>query len=77
MIRSPDFILDTCPFCHLQFESGQDYLNKNFNTNYDIPVIHLAQIMAFCMGLDEKHVGIQYQLMGKNYSLESEAIVCD
>nr|MDO8111906.1 CoB--CoM heterodisulfide reductase subunit B [Candidatus Sigynarchaeota archaeon] len=73
----PDFILDTCPFCHLQFETGQDYLNKNFNTGYDIPVIHLAQIMAYCMGLDEKLVGIQYQLMGKNYSLASEAIVCD
>lgn len=74
---NPDFILDTCPFCHLQFETGQEYLNKNFNSNYDIPVIHIAQLMAYCMGLDENLVGIQYQLMGKNYSLGAEAIVCD
>ncbi len=73
----PDFILDTCPFCHLQFETGQDYLNKNYGMSYDIPVIHIAQIMAYCMGMDEKKVGLQYQMMGKNYAFEAEEIVCD
>ncbi len=73
----PDFILDTCPFCHLQFETGQDYLNKNYGTSYDIPVVHLSQLMAYCMGMDEKKVGLQYQLMGKNYAFEAEEIVCD
>jgi heterodisulfide reductase subunit B len=73
----PDFILDTCPFCHLQFETGQDYLNKNFGTSYDIPVLHLSQIMAYCMGLDEAKIAIDKQMMGKNYSLDAEAIVCD
>jgi heterodisulfide reductase subunit B len=63
----PDFILDTCPFCHLQFETGQDYLNKNFDSSYDYPVIHLSQLTAYCMGMDLEFVGLQYQQMGKNY----------
>ncbi|UYP45719.1 H(2)/formate:CoB-CoM heterodisulfide,ferredoxin reductase subunit B2 [Candidatus Lokiarchaeum ossiferum] len=67
----PDFILDICPFCHLQFETGQDYLNKNHETNYDYPVLHLSQITAYCMGMDEKFVGLQYQQMGKEYKLNS------
>ncbi|MEX2717869.1 MAG: CoB--CoM heterodisulfide reductase subunit B [Candidatus Sigynarchaeota archaeon] len=63
----PDFILDICPFCHLQFETGQDYLNKNEECNYDYPVLHLSQVVAWCMGMDQKFVGLQYQQMGRNY----------
>lgn len=63
----PDFIFDVCPFCHLQFETGQDWLNKNKGTNYNLPVIHISQITAYCMGMDEQFVGLQYQLMGKDF----------
>lgn len=66
----PDFILDICPFCHLQFETGQDWLNTNRNTNYDYPVIHLSQLTAYCMGMDQEFVGLQYQLMGKSYNFD-------
>ncbi len=66
---NPDFILDVCPFCHLQFESGQDWLKKNHSINYDIPVFHLSQITAYCMGMEEKYMGLQYQNNGKEYEL--------
>lgn len=70
----PDFILDICPFCHLQFETGQDYLNKNKSCNYDLPVIHLSQLVAYCMGMDQKFIGLQYQMMGKNYVFSGEEV---
>ncbi len=63
----PDFILDVCPFCHLQFDTGQEYLNKNLNTNYDIPVIHISQLTAYCMGMDPKYLGFNYQTVGKKF----------
>ncbi len=63
----PDFIFDICPFCHLQFETGQDHLNKNYNTKFDYPVIHISQLTAWCMGMDQEFVGLQYQMMGKDY----------
>jgi len=63
----PDFILDICPFCHLQFETGQDFLNKNESCNYDYPVIHLSQLVAYCMGMDQEFIGLQYQSMGKSF----------
>ncbi|MFX1236412.1 MAG: CoB--CoM heterodisulfide reductase subunit B [Promethearchaeota archaeon] len=68
----PDFILDICPFCHLQFETGQDYLNKNKNCSYDYPVIHLSQLLAYCLGMDLELLGLQYQLMGKNFEFKHE-----
>ncbi|GAB4315116.1 MAG: CoB--CoM heterodisulfide reductase subunit B [Promethearchaeota archaeon] len=63
----PDFILDICPFCHLQFETGQKFLNDNRGTAYDLPVIHISQLTAYCMGMDQNFVGLQYQLMGRDY----------
>ena len=68
----PDFILDICPFCHLQFETGQVHLNEKYSCTYDYPVLHLAQIVAWCMGMDQKFVGLQYQQMGKEYIFPEE-----
>ena len=62
------------PFCHLQYETGQDYLNKNKSCNYDYPVIHLSQLTAYCMGMDQEFVGLQYQLMGKDYIFGGEKL---
>jgi heterodisulfide reductase subunit B len=70
----PDIILDICPFCHLQFETGQDYLNKNKGCNYDYPVIHIAQLTAYCLGMDAEFIGLQYQLMGKTFDFGSKEI---
>ncbi len=68
----PDFILDICPFCHLQFETGQDYVNKNMGGNYDLPVIHISQLTAYCLGMDQDLVGLHYQMMGKDYLLSEK-----
>ncbi|MHA1791972.1 MAG: CoB--CoM heterodisulfide reductase subunit B [Promethearchaeota archaeon] len=70
----PDFILDICPFCHLQFETGQVWLNDNKDTSFDYPVIHLAQVLAYCMGMDEEFIGMQYQLVGKDYRFKEVVI---
>lgn len=53
---NPDIILDICPFCHLQFETGQDYWNKNGQT-FNLPVVHISQLTAYCMGLEAKLLG--------------------
>ena len=42
-------------------------MNKNKKSNYDYPVIHLSQLTAYCMGMDQELIGLQYQLMGKDY----------
>ena len=65
----PDFIFDTCPFCQLQFDGGQTTVNEKFGTNYDIPVIHMSQLLAYCMGMEMPELGMKYQAHGKDYKL--------
>ncbi|MDD1772810.1 MAG: CoB--CoM heterodisulfide reductase subunit B [Methanomassiliicoccales archaeon] len=49
-----DYIIDVCPFCHLQFDRGQKDL-----PGYNLPVIHLAQLYGMAMGLPRASLGLE------------------
>jgi len=49
-----DYIIDVCPFCHLQFDRSQRDL-----PGYDIPVIHLSQLYGLAMGLPKSSLGLE------------------
>jgi len=49
-----EVIIDCCPFCHLQFDAGQVELKK-----YEIPVLHLSQLMGLKFGLDKDKLGLE------------------
>jgi len=46
-----EIIVDVCPFCHLQFDSGQK------NTEFAFPVLHLSQLYGMALGMDTKNLG--------------------
>ena len=70
----PDFIFDVCPFCQLQFETGQDYLNKNLEGEYNYPSVHISQLTAYAMGMDMKMIGMQYQMIAKDFQFKATEI---
>jgi len=47
-------IVTPCPFCHLQFDRGQVDLK-----GYDIPVIHLSQLLAMAFGVKDETLGLE------------------
>jgi len=48
-----EFIVDVCPFCHLQYDKGQG------EVEHKIPVLHLSQLYGLAMGLDKSRLGIE------------------
>ncbi|HHT75769.1 MAG: CoB--CoM heterodisulfide reductase subunit B [Methanomassiliicoccaceae archaeon] len=50
------YIIDVCPFCHLQFDRTQKDVQ-----GYDLPVIHLAQLLGLAFGVPASKLGMDYQ----------------
>ena len=48
-------VVTPCPFCHLQFDRGQ----KELGEGYDLPAIHLSQIMGLALGVDKSKLGFE------------------
>lgn len=47
-----NYIVDVCPFCHLQFDVGQK------DAGYNFPVLHLSQLYGIALGMDAKELGL-------------------
>lgn len=54
-----DCILDICPFCHLQLDQGQ----KRLKTRYEIPVLHLNQLIGLSFGVKDKILGLHTHMV--------------
>ncbi len=50
------YIIDVCPFCHLQFDRTQKDVK-----GYDLPVIHLAQLLGLAFGVPANKLGLDIQ----------------
>ncbi|MBU7033442.1 MAG: CoB--CoM heterodisulfide reductase subunit B [Theionarchaea archaeon] len=54
----PDAILNICPFCHLQFDQGQKKRQQ-----FQIPVLHLNQVLGLAFGERPKKLAIHTHLV--------------
>lgn len=49
-----EVIVDCCPFCHLQYDTGEAQLKE-----FKIPVLHLSQLLGLAFGLDRGKLGLE------------------
>ncbi|MBD3254505.1 MAG: CoB--CoM heterodisulfide reductase subunit B [Candidatus Lokiarchaeota archaeon] len=55
-----DVICVNCPACFQQFDTQQRPLSKEFDGNYDVPVLYLTELLALGMGIDPDEIGLKY-----------------
>ncbi|NOH01537.1 MAG: CoB--CoM heterodisulfide reductase iron-sulfur subunit B family protein [Chloroflexi bacterium] len=56
--RGADVIVTTCPMCNVNVEVYQSQVNREFGTNYSIPVMYFTQLMGMAMGIAPRRLGI-------------------
>lgn len=56
--RGADVIATTCPMCNVNLEVYQNQVNREFGTEYSIPVMYFTQLMGMAMGIAPRRLGI-------------------
>ncbi len=53
-----DVIVTLCPMCQLNLDAYQDSVNKQFGTDYHIPILYFTQLVGLAFGLPATELGI-------------------
>ncbi len=58
-----DFMVTPCPLCHMSLDIYQDRAGKAVNTNLNLPILHLPQLLGLAMGIPPKDLGVSRHLV--------------
>ncbi len=61
--RKADVIATTCPMCNVNLEVYQSQVNREFGTQYSIPVMYFTQLMGVALGIKPGKLGIGKELV--------------
>jgi heterodisulfide reductase subunit B len=67
-IQKADVIATTCPMCNVNLEVYQHQVNREFGTQYSIPIMYFTQLMGLAFGVVPGHLGIgKEQVAGASF----------
>ncbi|MCK6540624.1 MAG: hypothetical protein L6Q26_11270, partial [Anaerolineales bacterium] len=56
--RGADVIATTCPMCNVNLQVYQSQVNREFGTEYSIPVMYFTQLMGMALGIASHRLGV-------------------
>lgn len=51
-------MITVCPFCHMMYDTNQPRIERTFNENFGIPVLHFTQLLGLAMGFSPEELAI-------------------
>jgi len=67
-------LITVCPFCHMMYDLNQPRIEKTFNEQIGIPVLHYTQLLGLAMGFSPDELGLE-QLRVDASKILAEVIV--
>jgi heterodisulfide reductase subunit B len=64
-------IATACPLCQINLECYQKQVNREFNTDFYVPVLYFTQLVGLAMGIEPEKLGI-----GRELVLPTQALAC-
>ncbi len=53
-----DLFVDTCPWCHRQYDAKQKKAGETVAADLDMPVVYLTQLIGLSMGISNEKLGL-------------------
>ncbi len=60
-----------CPACYQQYEFNQRELNKRNNTEYNLPIFYLSELIALAFGYSPEEIGLNFHRIKPNELFEN------
>jgi heterodisulfide reductase subunit B len=57
-----DAFIDTCPWCHRQYDSKQIKAGETVAAKLEVPVLYLTQLLGISMGIPKEKLGLNLNL---------------
>jgi heterodisulfide reductase subunit B len=54
-----DAFIDTCPWCHRQYDSKQTKAGETVAAKLDVPVLYLTQLIGLSFGINKEKLGLK------------------
>lgn len=51
-------MITVCPFCHMMYDINQPRIERTFNENFGIPVLHFTQLLGLAMGFCPEELAV-------------------
>jgi heterodisulfide reductase subunit B len=58
-----DAIVTLCPMCQLNLDAYQGNVNREFGTQFKMPILYFTQMIGLAIGLDPKELGIGKEIV--------------
>jgi len=52
-------LITICPFCHMMYDLNQPRIERAFNENFGIPVLHYPQLLGLAMGFSPEELALK------------------
>jgi heterodisulfide reductase subunit B len=66
-----DVIVVNCPACFQRFDTSQRDLSKKYDTEYNVPVIYITELIALAMGISSEDIGMKNHRVRRNTAIEN------
>jgi succinate dehydrogenase / fumarate reductase cytochrome b subunit len=70
MEAGADVMVTPCPLCHLSLDAWQSKLEKATGRTFDMPVLHLSQLVGVAAGLEASELKFKRHIVDPRPALE-------
>jgi len=72
--RGADCIVVACPLCHSNLDMRQAQINRQYQTQFGVPILYFTQLVGLALGLEPKELGMSKHITSPSKLLAAKGL---